>query len=613
MPGDARLKAMVATHSTQSAPRTGERQDGYLALEDYGALGDGRSVALSGADGSIDWWCVPNLDSPPLFDRILDPENGGCFVIQPEAAFTVERRYRQDSNVLETVFTTAEGRAKLVESMNSGNAGRLPWAELARRVEGLEGRVRFRVEMRPGRQADAVNPYRSTIGGHDVFHVARVLGLLLCSEGVTLDRADEAVTGHFAVSAGKREVLAIVAGEDEPLVVPPLHDIDDRIDISDQEWRQWAARVDCPDHDRAGFLRSALALKLLLFSPSGAIAAAATTSLPEGIGREKNYDYRFAWVRDAGYTIKAFLTAGAHAEAKAALTWLLKRIADGEPRVLYTLGGDAAPPVQEIAVPGWKRSGPVRRGNDATGQRQHGVYGDIFGTVARFVRCGNILDSSTAQLLTRLADQCANVWRLKDSGIWELPEEEHYTFSKISCWQTLARAVELVDDGQLPAQCRERWERERNRIAHWIDANCWSESRQAYVLHPGTERLDAALALAARLRFDGRARLASTLDAIDAELGAGPFHYRYSGVENEEGCFLACTFWMIEARALLGQPAAARQAMTAATSSLSRGVGIYSEMIDPVTGVFLGNLPQGLSHLAHIMAIEAIATADRTD
>lgn len=602
--GDAPPRAPVST-------QPGTRDDGYLPLEDYGALGDGRSVALSGADGSIDWWCVPNLDSPPLFDRLLDPEEGGHFLIQPLAPFTVERHYRTDSNVLETVFTTADGgRARLTESMNSGNAGRLPWAELARRVEGLDGTVAFRVEMRPGRRADGASPYQSTIGKHNVFHVKSVLGLFLTSDSVECERTDEAIIGRFTVTPGKRQVLAIVAGEDEPLVVPPLENIDARIDLSDQEWRDWAQHVVDVGEWQPQFIRSVLALKLLLFSPSGAIAAAATTSLPEGIGGEKNYDYRYAWVRDAGYTIKAFLAAGAQAEAKAALTWLLKRLAETDLHVMYQLDGGTAPNVTLIDVPGWRRTGPVRRGNVATDQHQHGIYGDIFETAARFVSCGNLLDASTAELLVHIADRCADHWRKKDSGIWELPEEEHYTFSKISCWQALARAVELVDEGQLPNTCRERWARERDRIAHWISEHCWSEKRRAYVLHPGTERLDAALALAVRFRFDGQDRLESTLDAIDKELGSGPFHYRYSDVHVEEGCFLACSFWMAEARALLGQRDRARAMVTAITKGLDRGVGIYSEMVDPRTGAYLGNLPQGLTHLAHIMAIEAIALSN---
>jgi GH15 family glucan-1,4-alpha-glucosidase len=588
----------------------GTRDDGYLALEDYGALGDGRSVALSGADGSIDWWCVPNLDSPPLFDRLLDPEEGGRFVITPADAFTVERHYLPDSNVLETVFTTAGGRARLTESMNSGTAGRLPWAELARRVEGLEGTVAFTVEMRPGRRANGASPYRSTIGRHAVFHVGSVLGLFLHGEGFVPDHADEAITGTLTVRAGQREVLAIVAGEGEPLVVPTIPAIDDRIDVSDQEWRTWSGRVDYRGEHRDAFIRSVLALKLLLFSPSGAIAAAATTSLPEGIGGAKNYDYRYAWVRDAGYTIKAFLAAGAQAEAKAAFTWLLTRLAEHDTQVCYTLGGDLVPGTTGIDVPGYRRSVPVRTGNEASGQHQHGIYGDIFETAASFVGCGNILDPASAELLSHLADQCADAWRRKDAGIWELPEPEHYTMSKVSCWQALARAVELADEGQLPTTCRDRWARERDRIAAWIEEHCWSDAKQAFVFYPGSDRLDASLALAVRFGFDGRDRLEKTLDAIDAELGAGPYHYRYSGVHAEEGCFLACTFWMIEARALLGQRSRAEAAFRAITAALDRGVGIMTEMADPATGAFLGNLPQGLSHLAHVMALDVLSQQD---
>ncbi|WP_375272518.1 trehalase-like domain-containing protein, partial [Sphingomonas sp.] len=288
--------------SRQTALSSAERIDGYLPLEQYGALGDGRSVALSGSDGSIDWWCVPNMDSAPLFDRLLDAENGGRFVLQPREPFTVERRYRDGSNVLDTVFTTASGRARLTESMNSGTAGRLPWAELARRVEGLEGRVRFDLVMRLGRRGDTVNPYHSTIGEHIVFHVERVLGLFVHDDLLTCDWADEGITGELTVGPGERCTVAIVAGRDEPLVAPDIRQIDERIDVSDQEWRDWCARVSYSGADRDTFLRSALALKLLLYSPSGAIAAAATTSVPEGIGGEKNWDYRYAWIRDAGYT-----------------------------------------------------------------------------------------------------------------------------------------------------------------------------------------------------------------------------------------------------------------------------------------------------------------------
>ncbi|WP_426254867.1 glycoside hydrolase family 15 protein [Sphingomonas sp. DC2300-3] len=582
------------------------RKDGYLPLAGYGALGDGRSVVLSGCDGSIDWWCVPNLDSPPLFDRLLDADRGGRFSLTPDGPFTIDRRYRDDSNVLETVFTTATGRARLTESLNSGTAGRLPWAELARRIEGLEGEVRFALTMRPGRRGDTVNPYHSTIGEHTVFHVERVLGLFIYDDAVECRWSDEGITGSVTVAAGEQRTVAIVAGRDEPLVVPPIAEIDARIDTSDAEWRDWAAGVTYRGADRPAFLRSALALKLLLYSPSGAIAAAATTSLPEGIGGEKNYDYRYAWVRDAGYTIKAFLTAGAQAEAKAAFTWLLNQLRETGTRVCYTLGGGVVPNVSEWAMPGYRDSQPVVTGNLATDQAQHGVYGDIFETASCFVACGNILDSASAEFLSHLADQCADRWRLPDAGMWELQDERHYTMSKISCWQALARAVELADQGQLPTTCRERWQRERDRIKDWIEAECWSDERQAFVMYPGADAIDASLALAVRFGFDGKERLRLTLDAIDRELGAGPFHYRYTGMPREEGCFLACSFWMVEARALLGQRDQARAMLDELTAALSHGHGILAEMVDPDTGAFLGNLPQGLSHLAHLMALSVL-------
>ncbi len=597
------LEQLAGVIRAENPRKRGRRTDGYLPLEDYGAIGEGRSVALSGTDGSIDWWCVPNMDSPPLFDRLLDGENGGRFSIRPDEPFDVEQRYREASNVLETVFTTASGKAVLVESLNSGTAGRLPWAELARRIECVAGSMRFEVLMRPGRRGDTVNPYHSTIGRQTVFNVGDVLGLFLHSADLEFDWSDECVTGRFSVEAGERRTFAIIACSDGPLVVPTIEEIDERIDISDEEWRVWAERVSYDGPGREAFVRSALALKLLLFSPSGAIAAAPTTSLPEKIGGPKNYDYRYAWVRDAGYTIKAFLAAGAEAEAKAAFSWLLNRIEEHGTQVCYTLDGGLVSDLQEWAMPGYRGSTPVVTGNVAAKQRQHGVYGDIFETASRFVERGNILDARSAATLSRIADECADLWRTPDSGIWELEDIQHYTMSKISCWQALARAVELADGGQLPTTCRERWMRERDRIASWIEEHCWSEKARSFVMYPGTTRLDASLALAVRFGFDGRDRLRATLEAIDRELGSGPFHFRYSGAEKEEGCFLACSYWTAEAWALLGEGDKARKRLDELDRALSHGSGVLSEIVDPDDGSFLGNMPQGLSHLAHLMAL----------
>lgn len=583
---------------------------GALPLESYAALGDGRSVALVGLDGSIDWWCVPNMNSAPMLDRVLDEARGGYFSLTPLGPYTATRAYRPDSNVLETVFETPAGRARLVEALNSGSGGRLPWCELARRVEGLEGDVTFEMRLVFGTHADTICPFLFTNANATTFHAGSVIGLLRTSDGVHIEEEDDGeIRGRVTVSAGAREVVAILAGEDEPLVVDSPERIDARIDVTDEEWQQWCAGIEFQGSYRPAVMRSALALKLLLYSPTGAIAAAATTSLPEGIGGDKNYDYRYAWVRDASYTIKAFLRIGAMAEAKGAFTWLIKRLAEHGALVCYTLeGGKLDKEEVVIDLPGYRDSRPVRRGNQAAGQHQHGIYGDIFETAARFVAGGHVLDPNSASVLAGVADRCAETWRQPDSGIWELSERRHYTMSKISAWQALARAVELADGGHIPATCRERWARSRDRIAQWVDANCWSERQQAYVMVPGGDELDASLALAVRFGFDGRDRLEKTLRALDRKLRSGLFHYRYHGVENDEGCFLACTFWIIEGLALLGHRDEARLRLDEVLAALGeRGTGILAEMVDPDTLAYLGNMPQGLSHLA---LIQTAATVD---
>lgn len=589
---------------------------GYLPLSDYAALGDGRGVALSGADGGIDWWCVPNMDSPPLFDRLLvghdvleNGAQGGHFTITPRGTFSATRRYRPDSNVLETRFRTDDGVAVLTESLNSSTAGRLPWAELARRIQVLDGQMSFDVVLQLGHRSGKRSPYMAKRGPYETFHVGSVLGLFLHGEQLQIDhRGDDRVEARLVLTRGQTEAIAIVAGANEPLVVPPLSDIDARIDLSDQEWRDWCALIapDLPDRDF--LMRQALALKVLLYAPSGAIAAAATTSLPERIGGDKNYDYRFAWVRDAGYVIESFLHLGIMAEAKAALTWLLNQLCAHGAKVCFSLDGGVEEGMEEIPVPGYRGSRPVLSGNRAARQHQHGIYGDIFETVSAFVRAGGLIDDRSAETLSHLADECADRWKQKDSGIWELPQLEHYTMSKISCWQALNRAVELADAGQLPTTCRDRWSRERARIAAWIDAHCWDADIGAYVMHPGTTRLDAALILAVRFDYDGHDRLRSTLDAIDAQLGAGGhLHYRYTGMDSEEGCFLACSFWMVEARVLLDQRDKAFALMSGLRARIGDAPGILPEMIDPDSGEWLGNMPQGLSHLAALQASLALS------
>lgn len=585
------------------------RDGDWLPLDQYAAIGDGRSVALVGADGSIDWWCVPNLDSAAFFDRLLAGEDGGRLSMAPAGPFTVERGYRPGSNVLEQVFSTASGRARVTYSLNSGPSGRLPWSELAHRVEGLDGTVEFGIELRPGRRLGQANPWREPSPHGDVLHLDGTVSALRASGDVErLIEDDGRVAARLVTQAGSRSVLALLASANEPLILPPLAAIDARIDRSDRAWREWSANLTYEGRYGEAVRRSALALKLLLFTPTGATAAAATSSLPERIGAGKNYDYRFAWARDVAYTVKAFLRVGAVEEAKAAFSWLTATILrhGGRLHVMYRLDGDLAPEERELDLPGYRNSKPVREGNRARGQLQLGVFGDLMETAALFVECGHVLDLTTRRLLAELADRCADLWRSRDAGIWELEQAEHYTMSKLGCWTALDRAARLAASGQLDASHADRWRRERDRIRDWVDAHCWSEGKQSYVMHPGTDRLDASLLLAARFGFERGDRLALTRDAVRRELCRGPLVFRYSGMEAEEGTFLACAFWLVEAFALLGEHGAAVQQMDALLAATSGNLGLLHEQMDPGTGAMLGNMPQALSHLALVHAALAV-------
>ena len=585
------------------------RQDGFLPLEGYAALGDGRSVALVGADGSIDWWCPSAIDGSPLFDRILDPHAGGRFSITPKAPFTVERRYRQDSNVFELVFTTSTGRMRITDSLNSGSSGRLPWSELARRVDGLEGEVACRVEVLAARAVSSGSRREASPHG-DVLHLEGLITAFRAWGPV--ERTEEngrGVIARLVARAGERSTLAVLAGWDVPLILSPLAEIDARIDRSDEAWREWTGGLASLGVYDAAVRRSALALKLLVHSPSGSIAAAATTSLPERLGGVKNYDYRYAWLRDVTYTIKAFLRVGATAEAQAAFSWLTltMRRHGGSVATMYTLDGGDVPGETLLDLPGYQASLPVRRGNRAAAQLQLGMFGDLFETASLFVAEGHVLDLATRKLLADAADRCARIWRSRDSGIWELERREHYTLSKISCWLALDRAVSLAGIGQLDSRRVPAWRRARDQVADWIETRCWSEARQAYTFYAGSGELDASLLLAVRFGYANKARLAATRDAVQRELGCGPHVYRYSGMQAEEGAFIACGFWLVEAFALLGERARAVAQMDAMLAACGGNLGLLHEQIDPANGAMLGNVPQALSHLALIHAACALA------
>jgi GH15 family glucan-1,4-alpha-glucosidase len=590
------------------------RTDGYAPIEDYAVLGDGRTVALLAADGSIDWWPLPALDSPPVLSRLLDPDGGGRLTLAPSVDYEATRHYIDDTNVVETVYTTSTGVARVTAALNVGYAGRLPWTELAQRIDILAGFVDMDWVFIPGDRFGRANPWVTARQGTPVATIEdQTLGVVL--DGLpSAVIAPHRISGQGRLHEGARALLAVVATDAEPLFIPTAAAIQARLDRTIRSWRGWAELLSTDNPWTPAVRRSALALKTLLAEQSGAIAAAATTSLPERVGGSKNWDYRYAWVRDSSFTLDALLNVGLHEEVHGAVSWLLNAIRDagGDLHVFYTLDGTVADKQTELEVPGYRHSRPVRAGNSASGQTQLGTYGDLFDTIHRYCNEGHLLDPATGRMLADLAERCCDRWRDRDSGLWELGTLEHYTISKIGCWVALDRAARLADADQIPAPRAERWRAVASEIRVWVNAHCWSETKQAYTFYAGTDDLDAAVLLAGRTGFERGPRLVSTIDAVTAELGRGPLIYRYTGMDKEEGAFVACSFWLIDALVWTGQVDRARQLMDQ-TVALTNDVGLLSEQIDPDTGAFLGNIPQGLSHLALINAAFTLDRADNPD
>ncbi len=583
---------------------------GYAPIADYAVLGDGRTVALVARDGRVDWWPVPAIDAPPIFAALMEPDGGGYFCLQPEGEATSERRYLPGTNVLETTYSTGSGTALVTDALNSGAAGRLPWTELARQVECTAGEVALTWRMVPGDRFRQASPF---VRAHHGVPVARVgdqmLAVVTDNTGPS-ETGPDAVSGQVRLRKGERALICLVATDNEPVYVPGPPSVYDRLAATAASWRDWSSHLPAGGRWERAVERSALALKSLLYEPSGAIAAAATTSLPERVGGNKNYDYRYAWIRDSSFTLDAFMNLGLHEEVHAAVSWILSavRTSGGRLHVFYTMGGQVPVGEAEIDVPGYRDSRPVRAGNSARGQTQLGVYGDFFDMMAKYAAGGHVLDDNTSRLMSDLADECCNAWQQKDSGMWELPDLQHYTISKIGCWVALDRACRLAEAGQLPRRNIERWRHEADTVRAWVDERCWSPAMGAYTFYAGSEKLDAAVLLAGRTGFAEGERLAGTIEAVVRHLSKGPAVYRYSGMDEEENAFVACSFWLVSAMAHNGQVERACRLMDEAVA-MANDLGLLSEQVSPTTGELFGNVPQGLSHLALINAAHAIERA----
>ena len=572
-----------------------------LPIEDYAFLSDLHSAALVGRDGSIDWLTFPRFDSGACFAALLGTPENGRWRIAPQATpRSVERRYRNGSLVLETVFTTDDGEVAVIDCMPP----RDDQLDVVRLVEGRRGRVAMQMELVIRFDYGWVVPWvRRTDGGLSA--VAGPDALVLVTPVEVTGRGLTSVA-EFTVGEGQMVPFQLVwhPSHEE---CHPVGDPRMMITRAEKWWEAWSSGCTYEGEWHDEVLSSLVVLKGLTHDPTGGLVAAATTSLPEWIGGARNWDYRFCWLRDATFSLLALLGAGYEDEARAWREWLLRAVA-GDPsqlQIMYGVGGERRLTERELPwLPGYQGSSPVRIGNAADSQRQLDVYGEVFDVLYQSSMFGAPFDQNAWEVQRTLMDFLEGTWDEPDDGIWEVRGgPRQFTHSKVMAWVAADRAVRTVEhfacDGPV-----DRWRGLREEIKQWVLANCVDE-RGVFVQHEGTTELDASLLMVPLVGFlpPDDERVVRTVDAIDRELTTDGFVQRYvprrelDGLADGEGMFLLCSFWMVQALALMGRVDDARSRFEHLLS-IRNDVGLLSEEYDPVRGCLLGNLPQSFSHTA---------------
>ncbi len=588
---------------------------GYYPIQDYAIIGDGRTVALVSRDGSIDWLCLPRIDSPSVFGALLDTTLGGQFRVAPTRPFDTTRRYLPETNVLETTFTTDDGVLRLtdcmvLESRPHRDGMLLPDHELLRTIECVEGVVDVEVHFDPRPDYGRVVPR---------LRVDRALGAIVATTaGSTLALQSDlpirvgphgaGARGTERLAAGDRRFLSLTA-EQGPGIVAGTADADRRLQRTVDSWRSWCTGCAYDGPHRDAVLRSLLALKLLVYAPSGAVVAAPTTSLPERMGDACNWDYRFCWLRDASMTLRAFFDLGFMEEGAEFLAWMLQATRTTWPRlqVMYSVYGESDLP--ERLNPQWEgyaASSPVRIGNAAHAQHQFDVYGEVITAAHDFVRRGGVLDRMEARMIRGFGDTICGVWREPDAGIWESRGgPRHHTLSKVMCWVGLDHLIRMHEDGFLEVPV-DRYRTQREAIRETVETRGWNEELGSYVSELDGDRLDASLLMLALYGYTdaGAPRMRATCDRVYETLGRGALLFRYDpdkSAVKDQGAFGICSFWGVEALARRGEEQAAREKFNEMLS-FANDVGLMAEEVDPTTGDALGNFPQAFTHVGLINA-----------
>lgn len=594
-----------------------DKHQGYPPIGSLGAIGDGRSLALLSSDGTFEWFCPSRFDNPPLLWSLLDRQNGGWLRIATKEPKTTAMHYVEDTAVLEYEWASGTGVARAQVCMEwPGPEGqqRLLW-----QVTGVTGTTEISIEFLPrpdfGRETGAFQSDRDALRVTTKKYTLSVQG----TGGVS--QSGNGIRGQHSVRAGETAVfcLTIATTPNSKAETVALSSIAERIQDTTTAWQAWTAAIEWEGPYRDAVIRSAITLKLLIYEPTGAVVAAGTAGLPETIGGARNWDYRFTWFRDAGLVLDALYSLNCQREAHRWAEWMQSTIMHHHTplQVYYTVDGESSPPEEILNIAGYRQSAPVRIGNAADGQFQLDIYGEL-------LECVFICDSMNDDAMRRhwdhlreAADFIAAHWHEPDSGIWEVRSNpQHFVHSKVAAWAGLQRALWLQSRHKLDGDS-DTWHKEATAIKNEVKQRGIDKGRTRFMRAYDDPRADAGLLLLARYGFVEGADLyfQNTVDAIQHELGVGDADYgllrRYigdDGMPGEEGAFLICSFWLVDALARGGRTEEA-QAIFQRLLSLQGSCGLYAEEIDPTTKAQLGNVPQAFSHVGLISAVTQLEKA----
>jgi GH15 family glucan-1,4-alpha-glucosidase len=598
-----------------------------LPISEYALLSDSHRAALVSRSGSVDWLCLPRFDSPAVFGRLLD-DTAGHWTIFPAGEANVSRQYVERTLVLETHFESRCGKAVLIDALATGpnESGHELGANaphvLLRQVRGIEGTVEIEIEYAPRPEYGIVNPLLTAVDGGLLARGGAAV--LLISAPVEWEVKDGTARTRIVIREGEVLGFSLQYRASSDKLPKPLSQegIARYLQETTQAWQKWSIlhqNYQGPWKDLV--LHSGRILQGLTYFPTGAIVAAATTSLPEEIGGERNWDYRFCWVRDASFTLEALWIAACPDEAHTFFNFLsyaaLTQVGRGmDMQIMFGVGGEHDLTERELPhLRGWRGSRPVRIGNGAWNQRQLDIYGEILGAVYRLRDHLTQLEDVTRNFLVAVVDTAAERWCEKDQGIWEVRgEPRHFLYSKLMCWVALERGIQLSDVLDAREKVK-KWTATRDEIRQAILEKGWNERVGAFTQSFGNDALDASNLVMPMVGFLPATdpRMKATINAIAEHLtDSNGLVYRYrapDGLEGEEGTFLLCTFWLAEALALSGEVARARETFEAAVGFVN-DVGLLSEEVDAATGELIGNFPQAFSHIGLVNAAWAITQAE---